>query len=119
MYEHTCIDADVTREANVDALSKNGSTPLLVASREGHTRVCKALLKHGADADDGGDKGWTPLSVAAGEGHVEVCEILLKYNANVSGPSLLELFKGFWLLSQGPRGVFYGVLTWSRLLNGP
>lgn len=28
-------------EANVDALSKNGSTPLLVASREGHTPVCK------------------------------------------------------------------------------
>ncbi|CAK9100559.1 1-alkyl-2-acetylglycerophosphocholine esterase [Durusdinium trenchii] len=42
-----------------------------------------ALLKHGADADDGGDKGWTPLSVASGEGHLEVCDTLLKYNANV------------------------------------
>ena len=30
-------------EANVDALSKNGSTPLLVASREGHTPVCKVF----------------------------------------------------------------------------
>lgn len=35
-------------EANVDALSKNGSTPLLVASREGHTPVCKV---------------WTPLNL--------------------------------------------------------
>ena len=72
-------------KANVDALSKNGSTPLLVAAREGHNAICESLLKHNADADDGGDKGWTPLSVAAGEGHVAVCETLLKYNANVHG----------------------------------
>merc|ERR1712232_1450326 len=47
--------------------------------------ICEALLRHTADADDGGDKGWTPLSVAAGEGHTEVCQMLLKYNANVHG----------------------------------
>ena len=31
-----------TCQANVDALSKNGSTPLLVSAREGHTAVCEA-----------------------------------------------------------------------------
>merc|ERR1719442_56816 len=72
-------------KANVDALSKNGSTSLLVAAREGNNVVVESLLRHNADADDGGDKGWTPLSVAAGEGHTEVCQMLLKYNANVHG----------------------------------
>ncbi|CAK0820684.1 unnamed protein product, partial [Prorocentrum cordatum] len=71
--------------ANVDALSKNGSTPLLVSAREGHTAVCDALLRAGADADDGGDKGWTPLLVSAGEGHMEVCQALLQYQANPHG----------------------------------
>ena len=32
---------------------------LLVNGLEGHTAICESLLKHNADADDGGDKvGW-------------------------------------------------------------
>ena len=52
----------------LDALSKNGSTPLLVASREGSIPVVKALLDFHAHPDDGGDKGWPPLFLAAAEG---------------------------------------------------
>merc|ERR1719218_338620 len=75
----------LTMKANVDALSKNGSTALLVAAREGHNLICEALVAHAAHPDDGGDKGWTPLSVAAGEGHVDVCRTLLSFGAGVQG----------------------------------
>jgi len=73
------------RSANVDALSKNGSTALLVAAREGNSSVVEKLLEARAHVEDGGDKGWTPLFVAAGEAHIEVCRVLLAYKADVDG----------------------------------
>ena len=83
-------------EANVDALSKNGSTALLVAAREGHTVVCEALLRHSADGDDGGDKGWTPLSVAAGDGQK------LAQKQNVLAGWLSDWLAG-WLANEIPQ----------------
>ena len=70
------------RRANVDALSQNGSTPLLVAARQGQLRMVEVLLRFGADPDDGGDKGWSPLFISSAEGHLEIVNILLEYGAN-------------------------------------
>ena len=42
LFINTFKDPETTTQ--VDALSKNGSTPLLVASREGHTPICESLL---------------------------------------------------------------------------
>eukprot|EP00392_Amoebophrya_sp_AT5.2_P004649 g4657.t1 len=69
-------------KANVDAISKNGSTPLLVAAREGNVDIVTILLANGAHPDDGGDKGWGPLYMAAGEGHIDTVQTLLHYQAN-------------------------------------
>ena len=67
---------------NLDSLSKNGSTPLLIASREGHSSVVECMLRYGADPNDGGDKGFTPLLLAASEGHLEVVKLLLSFKAD-------------------------------------
>ena len=52
-------------------------TPLLVAAQEGHTEVCKLLLKTGRANVKETTNGFTPLLTAAEEGHTEVCELLL------------------------------------------
>lgn len=74
----------------MDALSKNGSTPLLIAAREGHPEVVRTMLRYGADPDDGGDKGVSPLLMAAAEGHLAVVRLLLSYGANANIASSFE-----------------------------
>ncbi len=69
---------------NLDSLSRNGSTPLLIASREGHAGVVESMLRYGADPNDGGDKGLTPLLLAAAEGHVEVVRLLLSFKGDAN-----------------------------------
>jgi ankyrin repeat protein len=75
---------------NLDSLSKNGSTPLLIASREGHIDVVEMMLRFGADPNDGGDKGLTPLLLAAAEGRCDIVELLLSYKADAN----LSLYEG-------------------------
>jgi ankyrin repeat protein len=60
-------------------------TPLLVASREGHSQVARVLLEHGADAGARNESGddWSPLERASCFGHVEVIDVLLEHHANV------------------------------------
>ena len=70
-------------KANVDALSRNGSTPLLVAAREGHVDIVGLLLSANAHPDDGGER-WTPLFIAAGEGHKNIVELLLQFGASAT-----------------------------------
>jgi len=75
---------------NTDALSKNGSTPLLIAAREGHPAVVEMMLRYGADPNDGGDKGLTPLLLASAEGHLEIVKLLLSFKADAN----LALYEG-------------------------
>ena len=75
---------------NLDSLSKNGSTPLLIAAREGHARVAETMLRYGADPNDGGDKGLSPLLLASAEGHLEMVNLLLSFKADAN----LSLYEG-------------------------
>lgn len=68
----------------MDALSKNGSTALLVAAREGSDAMVRTMLQFGADPNDGGDHGWSPLFVAAAYGHGNVIRTLISYGAPVN-----------------------------------
>lgn len=80
----------IQQGGNLDALSLNGSTPLLIASREGQTSLVECMLRNGADPMDGGDKGLTPLIMAAAEGHSSIVRLLVKYGADINEPSTLE-----------------------------
>lgn len=80
-FSHLC-EFILGNGGNLDALSKNGSTPLLIAAREGHPEVVETMLRYGADPNDGGDKGLTPLLMAASEGHLEIVKLLLGFGAD-------------------------------------
>jgi ankyrin repeat protein len=60
-------------------------TPLLVASREGHSQVARVLLEHGANVESRNESGpdWSPLERATKNGHVEVIKVLLEHGADV------------------------------------
>lgn len=62
----------------------NGSTPLHIASANGHSGVVDVLLARGARVNtrDKTERGWTALMFAAYNGQSQVCETLLFKNAN-------------------------------------
>ena len=66
----------LSQGGRVDA-REQGFTPLLAAAQEGHTEVCKLLLKTGkANVKETNPFSFTPFLVAAQEGHTEVCKLL-------------------------------------------
>lgn len=67
------------------------STPLHVASSQGHVEVARILLDHGADATVQDKYGWTPLHKASEGGHAEVVLLLLEYDPNATTQDNLGL----------------------------
>jgi hypothetical protein len=69
--------------ANMEIDSRNGLTPLYMASQHGYVPVVHSLLQAGADVDKAKDNGLTPLIIASGLGHLPVVQALLQGGADV------------------------------------
>jgi len=63
--------------ASVDAVDKEGGTPLHYAAGHGHADVARALLEAGASVRAANQQRKTPLHLAADQGHTEVSTALL------------------------------------------
>jgi len=73
---------------HVDVQGYNKCTPLYCASRRGHLKIVRWLLRHGADPNSRNEfDGWTALHEAAIFGYPEVAQTLLQHNAdpNIQG----------------------------------
>ncbi|XP_063924817.1 uncharacterized protein LOC135138747 [Zophobas morio] len=62
----------------------DGSTPLIIASREGHETVVEYLVKYGAEINRANKIGWTPLYAASSQGHEKIVECLGKCGAEIN-----------------------------------
>jgi ankyrin repeat protein len=62
----------------VNAVCKDGATPLYVAAEFGHVDVVKRLVQAGADLEAPFQTGATPLYIAAYKGHADVSKTLVK-----------------------------------------
>ncbi|KAJ3644211.1 hypothetical protein Zmor_026881 [Zophobas morio] len=60
------------------------STPLIIASREGHETVVEYLVKCGAKINRANKDGRTPLYAASSQGHEKVVECLVKCGAEIN-----------------------------------
>ena len=67
--------------ANVNARDNGGFSPLHHAASNGHSRIVKILLEHGADIDAENKNGKTPLQYARKNAWEEIVRILLEHGA--------------------------------------
>ena len=61
-----------------------GVTPLMMASRSGHSEIVQMLLKAGAEVNDTDDEDWNSLHYACFSGHAGIAKILLQSNCDDS-----------------------------------
>ncbi|XP_071508793.1 uncharacterized protein [Diadema antillarum] len=71
----------------VNKQSKNGWSPLLVASEEGHEEIMRILLQQNARVDVFDEHGKAALHLAAENGHLAVADVLLWHKAFVNAKS--------------------------------
>ena len=64
--------------ALVDAKKNDGSTPLYIASQNGHLEIVKLLIKSKAQINENCVDGSTLIHIAVAKGHIEVVKYLEK-----------------------------------------
>ena len=70
--------------ASVDQAAKDGTSPLLMAAKNGCLKVMKVLVAAGAAVDQADENGATALAMAAGLGHLQVVRTLVEAGADKS-----------------------------------
>jgi len=68
--------------ANVNAVDKNGASPLYLACKTGMTEFVKLLLSHGANPNSGTTDNY-PIHAACRGHHYDSVKLLLEYKADV------------------------------------
>ena len=74
----------LSQGADVNGRGADSSTALIMAARNGRSRIVKMLLEYGAHVDAKDTRGETALIHAAGNGDLKVATILLEANANIN-----------------------------------
>ena len=72
----------------------DGTTPLFVASFEGHAEAVLMLLQCGASKDLRAKDGTTPLQIAEARGHTDVVRLLREHPAPVPDDVAMAALKG-------------------------
>jgi ankyrin repeat protein len=99
----------LAHNADVNAKSGNGLTPLHIAASYGRKAIAELLLEHGADINAKSDDGKTPLQVAKDEGHQDVVKLL-------SHPFLLFFKIHFFLILVAIIGItVFGFIYYSKI----
>ncbi|XP_076435552.1 uncharacterized protein LOC143275371 [Babylonia areolata] len=80
--------------ADVNAVDRNGNTPLFYAVSNDHTDAADLLIRHGADVKARNERGETPLGIAVKRCDADTADLLLRHGADVntqteSGDTLL------------------------------
>jgi ankyrin repeat protein len=92
----------IAARADVKAATREGATPLYLASVNGDAAAIAALLKAGADPNQTLRQGKTALMEASRSGNVEAIRVLLDHGADVKAKeSLRGTTALMWAASEG------------------
>ncbi len=72
----------IERDADVNAKSDTGQTPLHVFVSKGRWAITQFLVESGADVNAKDDKGWTPLHEATSKGYSWIAPFLVERGAD-------------------------------------
>lgn len=64
--------------------NKDGVTQLMVAAKEGETRILMSMIEGGGDVNANDKDDFTALMFAAARGHVDCVKVLLTVGANIN-----------------------------------
>jgi ankyrin repeat protein len=78
----------ISSGVDVNALDKNGMTPLTQATKDGDLQIMELLINNSTKVDGRNNDRETPLIIAATIGNQQAAEILLKNNAWVNAQDL-------------------------------
>jgi HEAT repeat protein len=73
----------IFKRMDVNAVDKDGCTPLYIASANGHKDIAELLVAKGADVMAVNNNGWSPLHIASANGHKDIAELLVAKGADV------------------------------------
>lgn len=71
----------IGKEVDINAVTQNGCTPLIIATKNRHYGVVYLLLQAGVDRNSIDSKGFTALHYAAGLGYTYIAHLLLDHGA--------------------------------------
>lgn len=77
----------LAKGVNVNALDKDGGTPLMYIAPNTPTEIVKLLLEKGANVNIKDWLGWTPLMTSALYGRTEIGKLLIEKGAKVNEKS--------------------------------
>jgi ankyrin repeat protein len=78
----------IAQAEDVNALDREGRTPLFYAVQDGFTTIAAELIRHGADVNAHDKCLRTPLHFAANSFQPELAELLLKNGASVDAQDI-------------------------------
>ena len=78
------VEEAIINGTNVNAKDNNGSSALMLATKQKQTKTVELLLKHGANVNFQNNDGITPLMMAVMNFDTKTAELLLKHGANIN-----------------------------------
>ena len=92
MYNHfDCVEFLCDHKGRVNCKDKFERTPLILAVKNGHTRIASLLLQRGALWDQPDSSLNTALHYAAGFGWIDCVDLLLKTGANLNAENAWKI----------------------------
>ena len=91
----------LAKGAEVNAKTRAGLTPLMLATLRGKPDVVQALLANGADVNATTNSGVTALMLVSMLGHADVLEMLLAHGADVNAKTDVGVTALMWASQLG------------------
>lgn len=82
--QYSMLENLIRPGVDVDLKSESGETPLILATRNGHTEVVRLLLTHSAEINIQSQQGNFPLYLAAEAGDLNLIQLLLEHGAEIN-----------------------------------